>query len=222
MTPLGLIERGACLTHRLSRLVFLALAKRQRLTRGEERRFVLCALRFGLLTIGGDAFAVGLAFVGLELGALPTRHRVALALLRDGHLAANLLNLLALAGDEAKQLGALCFGGRTVAMRRVACLFGSADGFLRLWRRFPQLLHAGVEPLQLIMPRNHLALGERDLDRETARHQLGVAFRALALARERAHLALHLGNEVVEALQIDRRFFEAPFRGATAIAVEAH
>ena len=70
------------------------------------------------------------------------------------------------------------------------------------------------------MPRLHLARRERDLDREAARHQLGVALGALALARERTHLALHLGDQVVEALQVDRRLLEAALGGAAAIAIE--
>ena len=44
---------------------------------------------------------------------------------------------------------------------------------------------------------------------------------ALALAREAAHLALHLVDQVVEALQVDRRLLEAALRRAPAIAIQA-
>ena len=57
--------------------------------------------------------------------------------------------------------------------------------------------------------------------REAARRELGVALGALALARERAHLALHFGDEIVEALEIDRRLLEAALGGAATIAIEA-
>ena len=42
----------------------------------------------------------------------------------------------------------------------------------------------------------------------------------LALARERAHLALHFGDQIVEALEVDRRLLEPALGGATAIAIE--
>ena len=48
-----------------------------------------------------------------------------------------------------------------------------------------------------------------------------MALGALALARERAHLALHFGDQIVEALQVDGRLLEAALRGAPAIAIEA-
>ena len=71
-----------------------------------------------------------------------------------------------------------CSAARTASSARGALSRSSRDAL--------------AEALQLVVPRFHLALGERDLDREAARRELGVALGALALARERAHLALAL------------------------------
>ncbi len=71
------------------------------------------------------------------------------------------------------------------------------------------------------MPRFHLARGERDLGDESARHQLAVSLGLLALARERANLALHFGDQIVEARQVDRRLLEPALGRAAAVAIES-
>ena len=72
------------------------------------------------------------------------------------------------------------------------------------------------------MPRLHLARSERQLHREATRHELGVPLCTLPLARERAHLALHLANQVVDARQVERRLLEPPFGAAASVAIEAN
>ena len=62
----------------------------------------------------------------------------------------------------------------------------------------------------------------RNFQGEAASHQLVVTFRALALARQRSNLALHLGDQVVDAREIRRRFFQSPLRAPLAVAVEPH
>ena len=206
---------------RVSSSSLLALRERLRACRASCSSNCARSLA-GLLAVGRDARAVGLALVRFELGALATRERVALAFFGDRHLAANLLDLLALRRHEAQQLGALRFGRGAIAVRGVARLLAprttasSACGALSR-----SVAHALVESLQLVVPRFHLALGERDLDREAARRELGVSLGAPALARERAHLALHLADQVVEALQIDGRLLETALGGAAPIAIEA-
>ena len=56
-----------------------------------------------------------ISLAALLLGALTTRCGVAEAFFGDGDLAAQLLGALALIGNESRQLGAPCFGGRALA-----------------------------------------------------------------------------------------------------------
>ena len=49
-----------------------------------------------------------------------------------------------------------------------------------------------------------------------------MALRALALASQRAHLARHLVQQIVESRQIRGRLFKAPLGAATPVAVQAH
>ena len=113
------------------------------------------------------------------------------------------------------------------AAARVPCAASRACSAVRDTRffgrgaRLAQLAHALARVAQLVVPRFHLALRERELDGEAARRELGVALGALALARQRAHLALHFADQVVEALQVDRRLLEAPLGRAAAVAIEA-
>src|SRR5689334_25314492 len=106
-------------------------------------------------------------------------------------------------------------------MRGIATLLGVSDRLFSLWRSLTKLAHAFVETIQLIVPRDHLAFGQCDLDREAPSHQLRIPFGALSLARERAHLALDLGNQIVETLQVDRGFLEAALGRAPTIAIQS-
>jgi hypothetical protein len=109
LMTLGVFECGAHLRYLLPRLFFVALPLRQCFARGEQFLLVLRAIRCGLLAIGENANTVRFAFIRLELGALTASHRITLSLFRHGHLAANLLNMLALRRDKAQQLGPLAF-----------------------------------------------------------------------------------------------------------------
>src|SRR4029079_1431338 len=215
-------EGGAKPRDRLPRLVFLPLAVGEGLTRRFELLLEPHAIVDDLRMIGGQAYAVRLALVRLELGALSSRERVALALFGDRHLRANLLHLLSLRGHEAKQLSALRLGGGASALRPVPGRFGIIHRRLDPRRRFTQLVNARVESLQLTVPSFHLTFGQRQLYGEASRIELGVAFGASPLARERPHLALHFGDEVIEPLQIDGRLLQTTLGGATAIAIESY
>ena len=47
-----------------------------------------------------------------------------------------------------------------------------------------------------------------------------MALRTLSLSGERPDLALHLGDQVIEPLQIERRLLQPAFGGATPIAIQ--
>jgi len=96
MMLLGLVERGAREGDALSRLVLLALSLRERFTRDTKLIFTHSPFVRGLLAIRRNTSAVRFAFVRFELGALPAGKRIALPFLGDGHLAADLLDSLAL------------------------------------------------------------------------------------------------------------------------------
>ena len=61
-----------------------------------------------------------------------------------------------------------------------------------------------------------------DLERETTCHQLGIAFGPLSLPRQRANLALHLGDKIVNAAEIGRGLLETSFGASLAVAVQPH
>ena len=220
MLTLGFVQRRAHASHGLPRFIFTALLLRKRFTRLVQLFFMECSFARRLLAIAEDPLAVRLAFVGLELGALASRHRVALALFRHCHLAPDLLHMLALCRHETKQLGALRLGRGAIPVRGIALLLGGEHGFFGLRGALSQFPHTVVESLKLIAPGFDLAFGERDLDGEAARSELGISLRPFPLAGKRPHLALHLGDQIVETLQIDGRFLEPTFGGTAAVAIE--
>jgi len=78
-----------------------------------------------------------------------------------------------------------------------------------------------LEARELLPPSRHLARREVELDGKAAMRQLGVALGAFALARERAHLRLHLADEIIQPLQIDRRFLEPTLGGPAAVTIQS-
>ena len=84
------------------------------------------AIAFGscLLTVICNSLAVSAPFTLLRLRALTTRNGVPLTLLGNRHLGANLLHLLSLHRDQTRELGALRFGPRPLAVCLVAGTLG--------------------------------------------------------------------------------------------------
>ena len=220
MRALDVLERRAAACDQLPRFVLALLALGQRLARRGEHFLVTRALRRRRLDVGREPSAVHGAFGRLCLGTLATRQRIALPFFGDLHLGANLEDLLALAGHEAEQLGALRLGRGTIAVRRVARLFRRLDGGVGVGRAGAQRLDALTQPRQLVVPRFHLAFGQRQLHRETAGVQLRVALGAASLAGERTDLALDFVDQVVEPLQVDRRLLEPALGCPAAVAIE--
>src|SRR5215471_4740864 len=101
-------------------------------------------------------------------------------------------------------------------------MLGSAHDLFAARSRLAKLLNAISQTLQLVVPRLHLALRERDLDRKAARHELRMSLGAFPLPRERPDLALHLADQVVETLQVDGCLLEPALGGAAPVAIEAH
>ena len=157
-----------------------------------------------------------------DLGALAARRRVSLTLFRHLHLGADLERLLALAGHETKQLGALRLGRRAIPVRGVARLLGRADRSIRLGSALAQCAHAlgrVVRSSSCHASISRLASASSTVNRRVV--ELRVPLGAASLSRERTHLALYFVDQIVEALQVDRRLVEPPLRRATAVAIEA-
>ena len=160
-----------------------------------------------------------LAVSPLVLGALASGPGVAQALFGDPDLAAQRGHLLVLCRHYPRQLAPPCVGGRTVAMRRLATTFRL--GRRRVTRRDPrpEVCRRGIESGQLLTRRVELAGGERQIDHEPSGGQLGMAFGPPPLARERAHLRLHLTQQIIQPREIDRRLLESALRRPSAIAI---
>ena len=222
--PLGALGGGAGGGHGLARCRPRAAgARRARLERAQRASQLLPLGRGALRDPRRGGRGRLRRASASSLGALAAHLRVAVALLGHRHLAAQLLGALALFGHEARQLGALRLGGGACAVRRVARLFGRGTRASRRAARSARSARTrSSRRCELVVPRLHLARGERDLHRVAPRAELGVALGAPALARQRAHLGLHLGDQVVEALQVDGRLLEAALGGAAAVAVQAH
>ncbi len=107
-------------------------------------------------------------------------------------------------------------------MRLVARSLRGSDVLLGCGRLVAQFGNSRFEAGKLVTPRVHLACCQRDVDREPAASELDVALRPPSLARERSHLRLHLGNQVVQSSKIDRRFFETPLCAAFPVAIESY
>src|SRR6185503_5271740 len=221
MALLDRFDLGARAREREPRGVLRLLALHARLPRGRQLVLAALVLRRRVHPVLRDARAVFLSFVRLELGALAPLHGVSLALLGDRHLAADALYLGALRRDQAQQLRTLGFGARAAAVRRIAGALGIRDGRFGDRRGLAELGDALLELRELARPRFHVASGERDFQGEAASRELRMALGALALTGERTHLALHLGDQVVQALEVDRGLLETALGRAAAIAVQA-
>ena len=182
---------------------------------------MLRALRGSLRPLAADAVAGGLALATFLLGALAARLGVAMALFGDGDLALQRRDIGALVGHEAGELGALRFGRGACHVRDIALVLGVHHPPLGDRHAVAQLGDARLELPQFVLPRRHLARREGQLDGEPPSRELGVSLGTLPLARQRAHLRLHLADQVVEARQVDRRFLETAFRAPPSVAVEA-
>jgi hypothetical protein len=100
------------------------LAPLELLARTGKGLRVAIAFGSGLLTVIGDSLAVRAPFTLLRFRALTTRNGVPLTLFGNRHLGADLLHLLSLHRDETRELGALRFGPRPLAMCLVAGTLG--------------------------------------------------------------------------------------------------
>ena len=156
----------------------------------------------------------------LGFGALAPHLRIAPALLGHRHLPANLLHTLALLGYKPRQLTALRLGGGAGIVRGVAGALGFRHARFALGGLGAQFVDPPFQTLQFVLPGLHLACGEGDLHRVAASAQFGVALGAAALAGQRADLGGHLADQIVQALQVDRRLLQAALGGAAPVAVQ--
>ena len=220
-TALVLLERLARVRDRRARALFGARARRERLARPTELALQLPALLHDGVAILGEAIAELLARATLRIRALAACERIALTLLGHLELALERHRVRALLGDKARELSTPGFGRSARAVGAFALALDLVHALLGDRQRLAQRCHLELETRELRLPRLHFARHECDLGDEAARHQLAVALGLPALPRQRAHLALHLGDEIVEAREIDRRLLEPARSGAAAIAIEA-
>jgi hypothetical protein len=96
MLFLGALQISAGLGDGATCFVLLALSKRERLARRSQLVLEAGTVGGRLIAIGRNASFVCLALGRLHFCPLPAHDRVALPLFRDGHLASDLLDLLAL------------------------------------------------------------------------------------------------------------------------------
>src|SRR3954449_9109112 len=77
--------------------------------------------------------------------------------------------------------------------------------------------HAG----DLLPEMLELPPGQRQLDPETLLRELGMALRLATLARKAPNLRLNFSNQVFNPLQVDRRFFQAPFGAVLPVSIQS-
>jgi hypothetical protein len=184
--------------------------------------FQLCELTSGAIELGARPSGRGVTFAPLFLSALAARSGISEPFLGDGDLAAKLLRALSLIRNQARQLRASGFGGRAFRKRGLAGGLGVAQtlffrGHFRSERR-----NAPLEADELTTPSVHFARSMCNLECEPARHQLCMPFGTLSLSRERANLALHFVDQIVDALEVRRGLFQATLRAALTVAVESN
>ena len=126
------------------------LAELQFLARSGERALVSRALGGSLLAVVGDALPVRVSLARLGFGALPSGDGVALTFLGDGHLGANLQDVLALGDDEPEKLGALAFGRGAPTMGLVARALGGIDTAFDVRQRLAKLTDPRLESRQFL------------------------------------------------------------------------
>ena len=197
---LGLVDSDAGAGDATPGYLFLVLPELQFLARTGERALVSRALGGSLLAVVGDALPVCVSLACLGFGALPPGDGVALTFLGDGHLGANLQDVLALGDDEPEKLGALAFGRGAPTMGLVARALGGIDTAFDVRQRLAKLTDPRLESRQFLSPGLHFSRREVELHRKATTHELRMTLGALALSGERTHLRLHFADEVVEPL----------------------
>ena len=217
---LTLLEIRAGGAQTAANFLFVARVRAERFIGRPQSGFELGKLGGRALQLSAHAAGDRISLAPLFLRALAARSRVAQSLLGDRDLSAKLLGALALIGNQPRELGPSRFSGGSLAQSGVARRLRVSEALFLGGHFSPQQRDSLLEPHQLAAPRVHLARCVRDLEREAARRQLGVALRPLSLARQRSNLALHLGDEIVDARQVGRRFLQTPLGAPLAVAVE--
>jgi hypothetical protein len=179
-------------------------------------------MRDRALELFTDALDSRASFTLFLFGALSAGDGVSLALFGDGDLRAQLLSAFPLLADKTCELTSTRFCCRTRAVRRVACSFGRSNILFRNRSFRAQLGHAILEQRELVAPRVHLSRCKREIDSEAPLRKLDVTLGAPPLARERANLRLHFGDQVIESSKIYRRLLEPAPCAPFSVAIESY
>src|SRR5439155_22689177 len=183
------------------------------------------ALGGGALRRRGDPLALRLGrprvlLLAAHIGGGTSLARVAQPLAGQGEIALEAPDLELRVPQTPLHLGAARFRGMARLHPRLSLPLGLRQPrALRRQRRgqvpraLTQLAQRDVQVLQLAPHQ-----GQRDP--EALLDHLAVPFRLAALPRERAHLRLHLADQVVETPQIRRRLLEPPLGALLPVAVQ--
>ena len=218
---LTLLQIRAGTTQSRADFLLVSRVRSKRFIGGTQRGLELRELIGRALQLSAHPAGDRIAFATLLFRPLAAGRRVAQPLLGDRDLAPKLLGALALIRNEPGELGTACFGGGTFGQGCVARRLRVPQALLFGRDFYAQGRDTALETHQLAAPRGHLARSVRDFERKSAGHQLGVALRPLSLPRQRPNLALHFGDEIVDARHVGRCFLEPPLRASLAVTVES-
>ena len=186
------------------------------------------------LVLHGGGIAVPRRGVALHQGLLHPEFHLTPLLLRpvpagggvgkplggEGQIAVELADLHPDGAEAPGDLGSLPFGGGPLASGSSRRCSSSA----RRWRA------AGRSSVRSVIARLHARRiraqlleqppGERHLKRELLLGELDGALRLAALARQAPDLRLHLGDEVLDALEVGRGFLQPALGAVLPVAIE--
>ena len=139
----------------------------------------------------------------------------------DGEVAFELAERDPDAAEFIRDCGAMPFRRVAPVYRR----FADTGDFGKLLplagQQLGQLGVATLEILRVLRELLEAPSRERERDGKLFLGERAVALGLALLPRERADLRLHLGDEILEALQVGRGFLEAARRGVAAVAIQA-
>jgi hypothetical protein len=161
------------------------------------------------------------AFTAFVFSALAAFHGVAMTLAGYGNLGAQRLHGFSHDVRVSRDFVPVRIAGGPFAVRLIARQLCAPDLLLDDGQGGAEVTDLYLELREFVAPRRHVARSQRELDRKSTLHELGVPFGALALAGQRAHLALNFAEEVVESREILCRFVQAALGIATTIAIKA-
>ena len=174
-----------------------------------------------LVALEGCLLGPQLHLLTLFLIALPASPRVGQPFSGDGKVAVEFAEGQLHGGQFARHDGAALFGLHPLPPGAFLPLIGEHQPLARIGERRLEQVVARLHPAGSVTEFVEEATSQGQLNRELLLRELGMALRLALLARQAPNLRLHLGEQILEPLEIGGGFFEPALGGVLPVAIQA-